>query len=110
MAAALSQPSYADISRGVVRDAPLRSAALLDNFWGGDYTATTGEHVTVYSSPRYAVDNAANQRWADFLASLVHGPELASVRVYLAPPAQVSLVCGGPDVLGCYGNDRLVAP
>ena len=32
------------------------------------------------------------------------------VSVYLAPPSQVSAICGGEDILGCYGDDRLVAP
>jgi hypothetical protein len=33
------------------------------------------------------------------------------VTAYLAPPAQVSAICGGgADVLGCYGNDSIVAP
>jgi hypothetical protein len=57
--------------------------------------------VTVFSSPRYAADAAVNQRWADFLASLVHGPELASVTVYLAPQLEISRMCGG-DAIACY--------
>jgi hypothetical protein len=109
---ALDRPSRARIAAGplVIRDAPLRRADAPDGFWGGVYTTRTNEQVTVYSSNAYAVDNASNQRWADFIASLVHGQELPLVSVYLAPPAQVAAICGGEDILGCYGHDRLVAP
>ena len=78
-------------------------------FWGGDYTTRTNERVRVFSSPSYAVDPAVNQHWAEFLASLVHGPELATVTVYRAPAAEVARLCGGnPDVRGCYERDRIV--
>ena len=79
-------------------------------FWGGEYTTRTNERVRVFSSPSYPVDPTVNQGWADFVASLVHGPELASVSVYLAPPAEVRALCGGnPDVRGCYERGRIVA-
>jgi hypothetical protein len=108
----LSSPSFARIAVGpaVIPDAALRSVDPPAGFWGGVYTTRTNEQVTVFSSNAYAVDNATNQRWADFLASLVHGHELSSVSVYLAPPAEVASMCGGVDILGCYGNDRIVAP
>src|SRR5205814_3373682 len=41
------------------------------------------------------------QRWANFLASLVHGSELSTVTVLLSTPAQISSVCGS-DALACY--------
>jgi hypothetical protein len=109
---ALERPSVARIATGplVIRDAPLLRTDAPEGFWGGVYTTRTNEHVTVYTSNAYAVDNAANQRWADFLASLVHGSELSLVSVFLAPPAQVATICGSEDILGCYGHDRLVAP
>jgi len=109
---ALSSPNFARIAVGptVIPDAALRAADAPAGFWGGVYTTPTKEQVTVYSSNAYTVDNNANQRWADFLASLVHGPELSSVSLYLAPPAEVASMCGGADILGCYGNDRILAP
>jgi hypothetical protein len=98
-AAALAVPSVS----------PARLAAEPVGFWGGAYTTRTNEHVSVFSSPSYPVDPAVNQHWADFLASLVHGPELATVRVYRAPPAEVTRLCGGnTDVLGCYDRGRIV--
>jgi hypothetical protein len=108
----LASPSFARlaIAPAVIPDGVLRSAAPPADFWGGVYTTRTNEPVTVYSSNAYAVDDATNQRWAEFLASLVHGTELSSVSLYLAPPAEVASICGGVDILGCYGNDRIVAP
>jgi hypothetical protein len=109
---ALSSPSFARIAVGpaVIPDAALRADDPPDGFWGGVYTTRTNERVTVYASNAYTVDNATNQRWADFLASLVHGPELSSVSLYLSPPAEVASMCGGADILGCYGNNRILAP
>ena len=108
----LASPSLARIAVGpaAIPDASLPSADAPAGFWGGVYTTRTNERVTVYSSNAYAVDDATNQRWADFLASLIHGPELSSVSLFLAPPSQVASTCGGADILGCYGHDRIVAP
>jgi hypothetical protein len=76
---------------------------------GGRTVASTGETVDVRVAASYD-DPAAPQRWADYFASLVHGSELGLVHVYVAPPAEVASTCGGSDVLGCYGADRLVIP
>jgi hypothetical protein len=79
--------------------------------WGGTYTASTGEQVTITVSNAYPQDQAVPQRWANFLASLVHGSELSTVRVYLAPLSEVQSYCG-PDALACYNpqNSLLVTP
>jgi hypothetical protein len=84
--------------------------ALRSEAWdGGLYTTSTGEHVTVEVSTAYASDPGAGQRWADFFASLVHGSELGLLTAYIAPIDEVTAICGGDDVLGCYWNDKLVA-
>jgi hypothetical protein len=51
------------------------------------------------------------QRWANFLDTLVHGPELGQVTAYLAPLDEVQDVCGA-QALACYspGESLLVAP
>jgi hypothetical protein len=79
--------------------------------WGGTFTASTGERVTIRFSDSYPQDPALPQRWADFLASLLHGPELESVVVFLAPLREVQSVCGR-SALACYnpGQSLLVAP
>ena len=81
------------------------------NFWGGRYTTSTGESVRVIASDSFPVDETVTQAWADYLASLVHGPELARVSLYLAPSTEVQAVCGA-DALACYSAARelIVAP
>src|SRR5439155_25341781 len=54
-----------------------------------------------YTTLFRSVDSALGQRWANFLASLVHGSELSTVTVLLSTPAQISSVCGS-DALACY--------
>jgi hypothetical protein len=111
-------PSLAEIANGPVEihDTALRTAngtcphSSL-SWWGGTYTTTTNEQVTVLSSASYPVDQAFSQRWANFLASLVHGSEISQVTLCLATPAEVSAICGGgSDVLGCYGQNTIIAP
>jgi hypothetical protein len=71
--------------------------------WGGTITATNGESVTVDVSDGYPQDPALQLRWADFMTSLVHGPELSTVVVVIAPLRQVKSICGRV-ALACYLN------
>lgn len=111
-AATLDRPNALEIADGpaLIADAALRSSVSPNGFWGGTYTTSTNEKVTVYISRSYPEDNAVGQRWANFLASLLHGSEISLVTLYLATPSEVSQTCGGPDVLGCYGQNQLIAP
>src|SRR5688500_3837022 len=79
--------------------------------WGGTYPTSTGETVRVTVSDRYPVDEAAARGWAEYLASLVHGAELARVTLHLAPYSEVQSLCGF-DALACYSGRRelIVAP
>jgi hypothetical protein len=104
----LKTPSLDAIGRatGPIRDsfirAPAKTLALAPNgYWGGQYKVASGETVTIYASNSYPVDPALGQRWADFLASLVHGPEISTVTVLLSTSAQIAGVCGS-DALACY--------
>lgn len=99
----LVSPRLDEIARA---DAPIvdRRVAITtvpNGFWGGQYRIASGESVTVYASNSYPMDPALGQRWADFLGSLVHGPELSTVTVLLATPAQISRACG-PSAVACY--------
>ena len=104
----LKSPQFGEIGRAargipdtIIR-APARTVAVAPNgYWGGQYMTSTGEAVTIYASNSYAVDSALGQRWANFLASLVHGSELSTVTVLLSTPAQISRACGS-DALACY--------
>jgi hypothetical protein len=58
-----------------IRSGVLHPARLVAASWqGGRYVTASGEQVTVFVSPAYASDSGAGQHWADFFASLVHGP------------------------------------
>jgi hypothetical protein len=108
-ARALDRPAVADLHGAPIVDRVAEEIPAPTGFWGGEYTTPTGERVRVFSSPAYTTDQAANQRWAEFAARLLHGSELASVTVYLATPAEVSSLCGGnPDVRGCYSSGRII--
>jgi hypothetical protein len=82
--------------------------AIADVQWADSvYTAATGQPVDVSVSAAYPADQPLGQRWADFFASLPHGRELARLKAFVAPLAEVQRICGGGAV-GCYGDDRLI--
>lgn len=68
-------------------------------------TAPDGTQIQVETSPSYA-DNAANQQAAqntvNFLATRVHGSELAKLRVYIGKPAEIHTQCGSDQAVACY--------
>jgi hypothetical protein len=105
----LKSPQLSEIARadGPIPDslisAPKTQALLAapTGYWGGVYRASTGENVTVYASNAFPMDRAIGQRWADFLASLIHGSELSKVNVLLSTAAEISRMCG-QDALACY--------
>lgn len=111
----LDRPNRAQVGFALaIPEGSLRWAAAPAGFWGGEYRTGSNESVTIYTSNSYAVDGAANQRWADFLGGLIHGPELSLVTIYFAtPPAAHRLCSGAADVvhgvLGCYGSNTIVA-
>jgi hypothetical protein len=87
------------------------SRAAASAWWGGTYTASTGEQVRVYLSDSYPVDEARAQYWADTLAGLVHGKELSRLTAYFAPLEEISRLCGA-SAAGCYSaaDNMLLAP
>jgi hypothetical protein len=103
----LKSPELDQIGRasGPIADsiisAPATRALAPNGYWGGQYRTVAGETMTIYASNSYPMDPALAQRWADFLASLVHGSELSTVTVLLSTPTQISSVCG-TDALACY--------
>lgn len=105
----LKSPELDQIGRasGPIADsiisAPTTRALAPNGYWGGQYRTVAAETVTIYASNSYPMDPALAQRWADFLASLVHGSELSTVTVLLSTPTQISSVCG-TDSLACYSQ------
>ena len=115
----LKSPRLDEIARadGPIPDSLIsrpKTEALLaapTGYWGGVYRASTGENVTVYASNADPMDATLGQRWADFLASLIHGSELSKVNVLLSTPDEISRICG-QDALACYSDRgaQLYAP
>jgi hypothetical protein len=111
LSAAAASATSPPIRDTILPSSGLRLLTTNVNYWGGALTASTGERVTIRLSDSYPQDPAFAQRWADFLASLLHGPEISTVVVYLAPLQEVQAICGR-SALACYSpSDRfLVAP
>ncbi len=111
LSAAAASVTSSPIRDTILPPSGLRLLTTSVNYWGGTFTASTGEQVTIRVSDSYPQDPAFAQRWADFLATLLHGPEISTVIVYLAPLREVQLICGR-SALACYSpSDRLlVAP
>jgi len=103
----LKSPSLTEISRATrpIIDSTIAAPSSLGyvppGYWGGPYTISTGETVTVYASNSYPMDPALEQRWANFLGSLIHGSEISDVTVLLSTADQISRVCGA-DAVACY--------
>jgi hypothetical protein len=93
--------------------APVARAAI-SGTWH-TYTAPDGAQVVGAISTGYGgqVTDSVVQSYVDFLDSLDHGPELAQLRIYVAPPAEVLSECGGQGgTLACYdsGSKIMVVP
>ncbi len=90
----------------------LRFLSLPPGAWGGVYTVKSGAQVTIQSSAAYPVDPAVNQARADFVDSLVHGSEIAKVKIYFAPPAEVGILrdqqAQRPLACGRFRHEALV--
>ena len=88
-----------------------RIQAATTTSWGGRYTIGTGETVEVAASDRYPEDESLTRAWAEYLGRLVHGSELSSVTLFVAPPDEVERLCGRRS-LACYSPQRgvIVAP
>jgi hypothetical protein len=109
--AASASATASDAPRVLDRVGPLAVQPLATASWGGSYSTSAGP-VTLFVSDSYPQDPALGQRWADFLASLIHGSELATVTTYLAPLDEVQRACGSLSALACYspGRNSIIAP
>lgn len=105
--------SRLDLSLAFRTTARVRLSALAHAAWqGGPVTTATGETVTLYVSNRLAADEQARLSWANFFASLYHGPELSTAIIYQAPLSEVAAICGNAQAAGCYApsSHTLVFP
>src|SRR5689334_17656133 len=72
-----------------------------------DYPIKDGSTVSVAISDSYAntLDASVAKSYVDFLDSLDHGPELSSLKIFIAPPTEVLTECGGQQgTLACYDS------
>jgi hypothetical protein len=94
--------SYAFGARDQTPAMQLRGGQAFPGFTGGPVTAADGETVTIYVQDELlAADPGVPQRFADLLASLLHGPELSKLTLDLATVDRVRQICG-VGALGCY--------
>jgi hypothetical protein len=70
------------------------AASAPSGFWGGAYTDSAGEPVTIYVSTWFVQNDPLTQAIADFMGSLVHGAELPRVTILIGPYFAVQSVCG----------------
>jgi len=97
---------------GLDLSTPLRANRLAQaalTFRGGPITTTSGEVVDVLVSDSLPLETATPEGWAEFLAGMTHGPELAELTTYIVSFSEVQQICGS-RAIGCYGGDELVAP
>ncbi len=100
---ATASPERAPAFRDTILSGSAPSTVQSASEWGGATTATDGEVVNLYFSDAYPVDQTRALQWADFITSLIHGPELQTLSLHRAPLAAVEdrRHCG-PDALACY--------
>ncbi len=98
---AAASPERAPAFRDAILTGSAPRALQAVSEWGGMTTATDGEVVNLFFSDSYPVDQTLALQWADFMTSLVHGPELQTVAIHLAPLNEVQRRCGN-DALACY--------
>jgi hypothetical protein len=91
----------------LLRAGRLAQAGL--TYRGGPITTSTGETVDVRVSDTLPLETSTPEGWAEFLAQLTHGPELAELTTFIVSFDEVQEICGS-RALGCYGDDRMVAP
>ncbi len=106
-------PGAATYAYGAREQAPklnLRAGQAPAGFTGGPVTASDGETVNIYvEDTLLQADPNAQQRWADALAGLLHGPEVSQVTLYLATLDRVQQICGSRSRWAATGADMIAA-
>ena len=90
----------------VFTSSPRLARAATSGKWYS-YPIKDGKTVQAAISDQYGnqLDTHVVQTYIDFLDSLDHGPELALLKVFIAPPTEVLSECGGQQgTLACYDS------
>jgi hypothetical protein len=88
----------------VLTSSPRSARASEAGSWRS-YSLKDGSILMAAISDRYAnrLDTAVARSYIDFLDSLDHGAELASLRLFIAPADEILAECGGGEgTLACY--------
>jgi hypothetical protein len=105
-------PAATAFADRVLEDAPARAAGSPGPT--RSYDAGDGTMIPITVSGRLEGDPSLAAGYATFLGSLPHGRELARLRVWIVPSADVAADCGAADVevLACYiaGARRMIVP
>jgi hypothetical protein len=94
----------------VTSSSPRVAHAAISGNWAS-YPTKEGTTVSAAISDAYGgqVSTQVAQSYVDFLDSLDHGPELSSLKIYIAPPAEVTVDCGGQEgTLACYDSRTMI--
>lgn len=71
------------------------------------FSTRDGISIPVDVSSAYRVSASVEQGYVTFLGSLTHGPELRTLRVFIATPKQIQGSLCGSGALACYdGNNQ----
>lgn len=70
------------------------------------YSTRDGISIPVQVSPSYKASASVIQSYVTYLGSLMHGDELRSLHVYIAPPKQIASTFCGAGALACYEGDN----
>jgi hypothetical protein len=100
-------PAYARSLDGQLGASQIDAVARASVVWaGGPVTASTGEVVNVFVST--ALPAETPEKWAEFLVSLTHGPEITLLTTRLATLEEIQQLCGR-QALGCYFRNEMIA-
>ena len=108
----LAAPTHAARAPQADLSTPLRANRLARaavTFRGGPITTASGEIVDVRVSDSLPLETSTPEGWAEFLAGITHGSEIAQLTSYIVSFSEVQEICGS-QALGCYARDELVAP
>jgi hypothetical protein len=70
------------------------------------YTTPDGISIPVDVSSAYKATPSVVQSYVTYLGSLMHGPELRNLHVFIAPPKQITSTLCGAGALACYEGDN----
>jgi hypothetical protein len=110
--AAAPSPGTRPYLLGAHANVPLRADRLARaalTYRGGPITTSTGETVDVRVSDTLPLETSTPEGWAEFLTKLTHGPEISLLTTFIVSFSEVQEICGS-QALGCYGQNRMVAP